>query len=99
MQCTKCNEDNPADALFCMKCGARIENRCDSCQTVNPLDANFCRRCGAALKLATAAGTASTTRAAKTPRIEVTLGQQTADALDGERKMVTAQFADIKGSM
>jgi len=34
-----------------------------------------------------------------TPRVEVTHERQTAEGLDGERKMVTALFADIKGSM
>ena len=35
----------------------------------------------------------------KTPRVEVTPERQTAEGLDGERKTVTALFADIKGSM
>ena len=35
MLCAKCNYDNPADALFCMKCGTKVENRCSSCNTVN----------------------------------------------------------------
>ncbi len=25
MLCAKCNYDNPADALFCMKCGSKVE--------------------------------------------------------------------------
>jgi ribosomal protein L40E len=43
-------QDNPADALFCMKCGTKVEKRCASCNTVNPADANFCRKCGASLE-------------------------------------------------
>jgi class 3 adenylate cyclase len=35
----------------------------------------------------------------ETPGVEITHGRQTAEGLDGERKMVTALFADIKGSM
>ena len=36
--------------------------------------------------------------ALETPRIEVTHERQTAEGLDGERKTVTALFADIKDS-
>jgi ribosomal protein L40E len=55
MRCTKCRYENPADALFCMKCGAKIEHRCAWCGTRNPNDANFCRKCGAALGTSVAA--------------------------------------------
>src|SRR5262245_37536908 len=99
MKCAKCHYDNPADALFCMKCGARVENCCASCQTVNPLDANFCRKCGAALGAGAPASSLGPTAAVKSPHVEVTSERQTAEGLDGERKTVTALFADIKGSM
>jgi ribosomal protein L40E len=97
MLCTKCNYDNPADARFCIKCGTKVENRCSSCSTVNPVEANFCRKCGAAL--ASAASLIGSTTAAKTQHVEVVLEQRTGDGLEGERKTVTALFADIKGSM
>src|SRR5713101_6761066 len=99
MLCSKCNYDNPADAQFCMKCGSKVENRCSSCNTVNPADANFCRKCGGSLGAGVLASSPSPTAAAKTARVEVTHERQTAEGLDGERKMVTALFADIKGSM
>ena len=99
MLCTKCNYDNPADALFCMKCSAKVENRCASCATVNPADANFCRRCGGALGASAPSASPGSVAAVKTPRIEVTDERQTAEGLEGERKTVTALFADIKGSM
>src|SRR6516225_5998218 len=96
MQCTRCNFDNPADALFCMKCGGRLDNRCTSCQTINPADVNFCRKCGSALRSNTAIGDSLAPATAFT--IENFAEPQAAETLDGERKTVTALFADIKGS-
>ena len=98
MLCAKCNYDNPADAMFCMKCGTKVENRCASCNTVNPADANFCRKCGKAVGADGSAPSPNSATVAKTPRVEVTDERQSAEGLDGERKTVTALFADIKGS-
>ena len=44
------------------------------------------------------AASAGPAAAVKVPRVEVTDERQTAEGLDGERKTVTALFADIKGS-
>jgi len=98
MLCAKCNYDNPPDALFCMKCGTKVESRCSSCSTVNPADANFCRKCGGALEAAATASSPGPAAGAKTPSVELTHERQVAEGLEGERKTVTALFADIKGS-
>src|SRR3984893_12827519 len=98
MLCVKCDYDNPADALFCMNCGTKVENRCSSCNAVNPAEAKFCRKCGGALGAGAPALSPSPAAVAKTPRVEVTHERQTAEGLEGERKTVTALFADIKGS-
>ena len=97
MLCAKCKYDNPADAPFCTKCGTKVENRCSSCNTANPTDARFCRKCGGALGASAPASSPTPAADAQTPRFKVTLEQQI-EGLEGERKTVTALFADIKGS-
>src|SRR6266851_3956385 len=98
MLCAKCNYDNPADARFCMKCGTKVEHRCAACNTVNPADANFCRKCGGALA-GLPVSSPSAHAALETSRVAVTPERPTPEGLEGERKTVTALFADIKGSM
>ena len=85
MLCAKCNYDNPADAQFCMKCGAKIEHRCAACNTENPGDANFCRKCGAALR-------ASAPVKDQTSTVELVAG------VEGERRHLTVLFCDLVGS-
>src|SRR5437773_12251228 len=82
-----------------MKCGSKVEYRCSSCNTVNPADANFCRKCGGTLGAGVPVSSSSPHAVLQTPRVEVTHEPQTTGGLDGERKTVTALFADIKGSM
>jgi predicted ATPase/class 3 adenylate cyclase/ribosomal protein L40E len=82
MLCAKCNSDIPVDALFCMKCGARVEIGCAACGTINPSDANFCRKCGASL------GAAAPTHSLTEP----------SNDLAGERRHLTVLFCDLVGS-
>jgi class 3 adenylate cyclase/CheY-like chemotaxis protein len=49
MKCKKCGQENPSEALFCMKCGARFEGRCPRCGADYPEEALFCMKCGAKL--------------------------------------------------
>jgi class 3 adenylate cyclase/ribosomal protein L40E len=93
MLCRKCQSDNLPDAAFCTECGAKLEETCPSCGLSNPPGSKFCRKCGSRLWIDTAA--------ASRPRNEALLlpGSATADTAEGERKTVTALFADIKGSM
>jgi class 3 adenylate cyclase/tetratricopeptide (TPR) repeat protein len=48
--CSACGAANPAGALFCGRCGARLGLTCPSCQAVVARDAAFCTSCGAALQ-------------------------------------------------
>ncbi len=98
MQCRQCQHDNPSGAKFCLDCGTVLVRRCSHCQADLALGANFCGACGAAL------GGAATAAEPRVPpggaaRIGVTEAVSPHEVPEGERKTVTALFADIKGSM
>jgi class 3 adenylate cyclase len=96
MLCTKCNNDNPDDASFCEGCGAKLELVCPTCKTPASPGARFCKKCGTALA---ATHPDSHPTSPSESRIRVTADASPApEAIDGERKTVTALFADIKGS-
>src|SRR6204780_114203 len=94
MRCSNCKTENPPGKKFCGDCGAPLANTCPKCGADNPAGQRFCGECGTALGASAAAASAKKTndsriRVADTPA---------AENLEGERKTVTALFADIKGS-
>jgi class 3 adenylate cyclase/tetratricopeptide (TPR) repeat protein len=95
MRCSKCGSDNPTGKTFCGDCGAPLVNHCPKCGADNPLGKRFCGDCGTALVpknlIQSAAFSLNTSNVAMSV-------EQTAGLADGERKTVTALFADIKGS-
>src|SRR5271167_1914627 len=96
MLCANCNKDNPADASFCEGCGAKLELICAACKASLSTGARFCKKCGTAIGPTKA--TASTTVSSPKSQIIVAADGAASEALEGERKTVTALFADIKGS-
>jgi class 3 adenylate cyclase/tetratricopeptide (TPR) repeat protein len=98
MRCAKCGCDNRDGRKFCSKCGVALARQCPRCGASNEPGEDFCGECGAAF--AANAGPAATTSIQATPEIRIMPDRRDASTtLDGERKMVTALFADIKGSM
>jgi class 3 adenylate cyclase len=86
---------NREGARFCDKCGGKFSPRCASCGAENRTDAKFCDSCGAAFG-ADATVTAPAAKMNDTP-IRVT-ETSAVENLEGDRKTVTALFADIKFS-
>jgi len=99
MRCSKRNGENREGRKFCSECGAPMAFGCPQCGASNEAGEKFCGECGATL-IGAAPAKAAEPSAAKptTPGIRVTAEQPAADTLEGERKTVTALFADIKGS-
>src|SRR5580704_19357217 len=100
MHCTKCGAESTTGRKFCPACGNALARPCPKCGSENAPSSAFCEDCGAALtdSVATAI-TGSPQVALTTPQIRVTPEQRVANVtLEGERKTVTALFADIKGS-
>ena len=97
MRCSRCGSENPDGAKFCDGCAAPLVLQCRSCGTSNRPGARFCIECAAALGAASSAGIAEPARS-ETGHIALGTSRESHEISDGERKTVTALFADIKGS-
>src|SRR6266702_4336608 len=100
MRCTKCGTEGTTGKRFCPACGSRLSNCCSKCGAENIPSSAFCEDCGSPLACETAPASTSSRQDASTAReIRVTPEQTDASlTIEGERKTVTALFADIKGS-
>ena len=91
MRCPSCQTDNQEDAKFCHECAAPLAVRCVKCGAANNPRTKFCNDCAAAL--------ASSSSPTPGPGLSARPAVASSDAVEGERKMLTSLFADIKGSM
>src|SRR5438132_11152063 len=100
MRCTKCGTESTTNRKFCAACGSPLPSRCPKCGAANAPSSAFCKDCGTTLAGQAASPATSSPQAASTaPNIRVTPYPDASTTIDGERKTVTALFADIKGSM
>jgi class 3 adenylate cyclase len=94
--CAKCGAEIGDGRRFCGKCGSAVSNRCTKCGVENPPGDGFCGDCGAAL-LPNSSSISSSSIPQVQPSTAIRIAPETETA-EGERKTVTALFADIKGS-
>src|SRR6516162_8146971 len=92
MRCNNCGAEGIPGKKFCAECGGSLSNRCPKCGSDCAPSSRFCADCGALLGAAAAA--AKETRGASDSGSQASASEN----LEGERKTVTALFADIKGS-
>src|SRR6202158_3797788 len=97
MQCSKCGTESKTGRKFCASCGIPTSSRCQKCGAENAPSSAFCEDCGYSLAPNTASAADSPSQIAA-PAVRITPEPPVGDKLDGERKTVTALFADIKGS-
>ena len=101
MRCAKCGSDNREGAKFCSECATPFAARCPRCGAANTPGAKFCDECAAPLDAAPRVGGAHPSTVAREPGPTIRITSEQPDAstvIEGERKTVTALFADIKGS-
>ena len=100
MKCANCGAENPAEQKFCNECAAPFKRRCAKCGYENAPTAKFCGECAAPARCYR--GRRRRSPAAAVPPLGDSrrrrAGRSASLAIDGERKTVTALFADIKGS-
>src|SRR5712692_4204431 len=97
MRCTKCEFENPAGMKFCGKCRTALGLTCPNCSFENPPGFDFCGQCAAALHGDSGITQGKSAEAKPVAAVRV-VAEEASPALEGERKTVTALFADIKGS-
>ena len=101
MKCSKCQHESEAGAKFCEECGAPLARACGKCGRQLSLTAKFCPECAEPTGLVpeTHAVTRFASPKTYTPKHLADKILTSKSSIEGERKQVTALFADLKGSM
>ena len=82
MKCPACHHNNPNEAVFCMKCGKKLQKGCIHCGAELPENALYCIKCGKKL----------------TPMGPLVDDVQTEIDLNAERRQLTVMFCDLVDS-
>ena len=103
MKCSKCGHENRTGAKFCEECATPLARVCAKCGVQLSPSAKFCSECAHPASQAAPATSPSTPRfgapEAYTPKHLAEKILTSKSSLEGERKLVTVLFADLKGSM
>lgn len=104
MKCPKCRFENPPGVKFCVECRSKLEILCSKCGYGNCLSYKFCGECGQSLIPSTKLSPKDLSFAEKFDKIQRYLPKGLTDKIlaqkkriEGERKVVTIMFCDMKG--
>lgn len=101
MNCPRCQTDNPDNAKFCLNCGSPLSLNCTHCGTTLPAGAKFCLNCGQPVAVP---GSSNQPADPIQSRLQKYIPRQLAERMaaasrnEGERRIVTVLFCDVKGS-
>ena len=102
MRCPRCQAENREGARFCRECGTRFDVVCLTCGAKVQPESKFCDACGSSIPAAVAPTLLQSRFASPesyTPKHLAEKILSSRSELEGERKLVTVLFADMKGSM
>jgi class 3 adenylate cyclase/tetratricopeptide (TPR) repeat protein len=96
VKCPRCQSENREEARFCIRCGEKLEQSCPHCGNNMLWSARFCDECGYALlspDLPSPVDYSLPRSYTPKPLVERILSNR--NYIEGERKRVTALFADV----
>ena len=100
MRCSRCQHENRTEAKFCEECAAPLGRTCLSCGHIYSARAKYCSECGQPVGAQESKPPAPRFASPEkyTPKHLAAKILTAKSAIEGERKLVTVLFADIKGS-
>ncbi|UCH49026.1 MAG: AAA family ATPase, partial [Betaproteobacteria bacterium] len=99
MKCSRCGQENLADAKFCEECAAPLARTCSNCGAQLRPRAKFCPQCAHPASASASPEQQEAQPASYTPKHLADRILTSRTAIEGERKQVTVLFADLTGSM
>jgi class 3 adenylate cyclase/tetratricopeptide (TPR) repeat protein len=95
VRCPRCRSDNREEARFCLHCGEELQQRCPRCGRRLLGSAKFCDECGCALLSPDSPPPVDySLPESYTPKPLAERIRNSRNHIEGERKRVTALFAD-----
>lgn len=94
--CPTCGAANPPEAKFCATCGRALTAGCPNCGHANAPAASFCTDCGTTL-MPTDVEPRFASPQRYTPDALAEKIRAGRSEFEGERKLITAMFADVAG--